>query len=97
MGALDADPTRIDPPIAFNVPLALDPHRNPDHARALRALNALHGRPDGVPLSEQPTPEHQEATWRLLAGRRVTVLLTHVAADGTPTFALYARPRPARP
>lgn len=83
---MTADPTRLDPPIAIDVTVPL---WDAAESAALAHLNRLHGWTDGtMPLSTKGSAEHIEATSRLLRGHRVRLLLTHVDADGRPTFAL---------
>lgn len=60
---------------------------------ALRAINALHGRPGGVPLDEEPTPEHVEATHSVLASEDVD-LVCSIARDGSRRYRLPGEERP---
>lgn len=84
------DPTRLDPPIVLtiNASIGLPDRRTPEDLRVLAHLAALHGFDNTRGPDRKPPEALTAATHRAFMRRRVTVLLTHLAADGTPTFAL---------
>lgn len=85
---MTADPTRLDPPIAIEVTVPLF---DAAEGAALRHLNRLHGWPTGeAPLETRAAFAHIEATSTLLRGHRVRLLVTHIDAQGRPTFAFEA-------
>lgn len=92
---MTADPTRLDPPIPFELHVELvDPRRRPGEplSRLLLHLCALHGHPGGVPLTEASPPALVAATYAVTRGAVVRLLLTHLDAEGRPTFALAPLP-----
>lgn len=86
------DPTRLDPPIVIEVSIGLPDRHTPADRQALAHLAALHHFDNSCGPDRKPPEALTAATHRLFMRRRVTVLLTHIAADGTPTFALAAPP-----
>lgn len=91
---MSTDPTRLDPPIALtiNASIGLPDRRTPEDLRALAHLAALHRFDNSEGPDRKPPDALTAATHRLFMRRRVTVLLTHIADDGTPTFALAPPP-----
>lgn len=91
------DPTRLDPPIPFELHVDLvDPRRRYGEpvSPVLLRLCALHGHPGGVPLAELSPPALVAATYAVTRGASVRLLLTHLDAEGRPTFALAPPPAP---
>jgi hypothetical protein len=66
-------------PIKITLPLVLE---GPARMQALRALNARHGHPEGVPLDAHVDDDHLAATHRLLIPRELTLEIVDVTASG---------------
>jgi hypothetical protein len=78
-------PTLLSPPIVLDVAVRLTPA---DEVRAMRHINALHGRPDGVPLDQVATPEHVDAACAVVRGKTVRLLVDEIDVAGNWTVRL---------
>lgn len=75
--------TTLSPPVEIEVPVAFTPEAQ---SALLAHLNVMHGYPRGVPLGEEAPAALVDAAHNLMAVRRIRLRVTHLSADGRPTF-----------
>lgn len=75
--------TTLSPPVEIEVPVAFTTE---GMDALLTHLNTAHGYPHGVPFDGDAPAALVDAAHNLMAVRRIRLRVTHLSADGRPTF-----------